>query len=129
MKWDLTKVFKTQEDFNEAYKELSSYPEKAKSYEGKLNDSKSFKEFYVMKWEFEEKASRLYLYAHLQSDLNKKDVEKAALVQQCMVLLHMYMQSISFEEPEILSIGFDRIKELLSENPEVEEFRFNFEKL
>lgn len=129
MKWDLTKVFKTQEDFNEAYKELSSYPEKAKSYEGKLNDSKSFKEFYVMQREFEEKASRLYLYAHLQSDLNKKDVEKAALVQQCMVLLHMYMQSISFEEPEILSIGFDRIKELLSENPEVEEFRFNFEKL
>ena len=40
MKWDLTKVFKTQEDFNDAYKELSSYPEKAKNYEGKLNDSK-----------------------------------------------------------------------------------------
>ena len=39
--------------------------------------------------EFEEKASKLYLYAHLQSDLNKKDVEKAALVQKCMVLLHI----------------------------------------
>ena len=106
-----------------------TFPSKAKAYEGKLNDSNSFKEFFQMQREFEEKASKLYLYAHLNSDLNKKDVEKATLVQKCMVMLHMYMQSVAFEEPELLSLGYDRVMELLKENPDIEEFRFSFEKL
>lgn len=129
MKWDLTKVFKTEADFLSAYQELTTYPNKAKSFEGKLSDEASFKEFYIMQREFEEKASKLYLYAHLQSDLNKKDVEKAALVQKCMVLLHMYMQSVSFEEPEILKLGYDKVMQMVDHNPEIEEFRFGFEKL
>ncbi len=129
MKWDLTKVFKTQDEFEELYLELSQYPAKAKAYEGKLGDSKSFKEYYILQKEFEEKASKLYLYAHLSSDLNKKDVEKATLVQKCMVLLHMFMQSVSFEEPEILALGEEKVMGLLDENKELEEFRFGFEKL
>ena len=96
MKWDLTKIFKTIEEFNEAYNYLMAFPSKAKAYEGKLNESNSFKEFFQMQREFEEKASKLYLYAHLNSDLNKKDVEKSTLVQKCMVMLHMYIQSVAF---------------------------------
>ena len=42
MKWDLTKIFKTIEEFNEAYNYLMTFPSKAKAYEGKLNDSNSF---------------------------------------------------------------------------------------
>lgn len=129
MKWDLTKIFKTIEEFNEAYNYLMTFPSKAKAYEGKLNDSVCFKEFFQMQREFEEKASKLYLYAHLNSDLNKKDVEKATLVQKCMVMLHMYMQSVAFEEPELLSLGYERVMELLKENPDIEEFKFSFEKL
>ena len=129
MKWDLTKIFSSIDEFNEAYNYLMNFPAKAKSYEGKLNDPKCFNEFFSMEREFEEKMSKLYLYAHLSSDLNKKDVEKATLVQKCMVLLHMYMQSVSFEEPEILELGYERICELLEENKDLEEFRFGFEKL
>ena len=59
---------------DEAYNYLMTFPSKAKAYEGKLNDSNSFKEFFQMQREFEEKASKLYLYAHLNSDLNKNRV-------------------------------------------------------
>ena len=109
MKWDLTKIFKTIEEFNEAYNYLMTFPSKAKAYEGKLNDSNSFKEFFQMQREFEEKASKLYLYAHLNSDLNKKDVANATAIAKCRMALYTLNELTSFEAPEILAIGKEKV--------------------
>ena len=129
MKWDLESLFKTVDDFKVALQEVFTYVDKAKAYEGKLNEKESFKEYFLLQKEFEVKASKVYLYAHLSSDLNKKDVEKANLVSSCMILFNNYSEAISFEEPELISLGKEKVFELLNACPEIEEFRFKFEKL
>ena len=129
MKWQLENLFSTIEDFNKALQEVFQYVEEVKQYEGKLNDKESFKKYFLLQKEFEVKASKVYLYAHLSSDLNKKDVEKANLVSNCMILFNNYSEAISFEEPELIQLGKERVFELLNECPEIEEFRFKFVKL
>ncbi len=129
MKWKLDNLFKTIEDFKIELQEVFTYIDKAKKYEGKLHKKESFKEYFLLQKEFEIKASKVYLYAHLSSDLNKKDVEKASLVSSCMVLFNNYSEAVSFEEPELINLGKEKVFELLDMCPEIEEFRFKFEKL
>jgi len=129
MNWNLTVIYKTNEDFLNELKDTHKYIDKAKSYEGKLNDEKEFVEYLLLQKEFEEKASKLYLYAHLSSDLNKKDVEKLGFVNSCMVLFNEFGQATSFEQPEFLSIGREKVMSFIDNNKEIEEFRFIFEKM
>lgn len=127
MKWDLTKLFKTEEEFNALYDEMFQKVDEISKYEGTLGDKESFVNYLKGQREFEEKVSKLYLYAHLGSDLNKKDVAKANLVTKCFVLIQKLNQKASFADPEILALGEEKVMANLTE--EVEEFRFSLEKL
>lgn len=75
MKWDLTYHFKNQEEFEKALEEVNQMVAKFGEYEGKLNNEESFVEYCLLSKKFEEDASRVYQYASLKSDLNKKDVK------------------------------------------------------
>ena len=79
--------------------------------------------------QFENDASRVYQYASLKSDLNKKDVENAANLNRCRMVLYTLSEVVSYAEPEIISIGEKKAMEFVDRNPEIEEFRFSLEKL
>lgn len=127
MNWDLTKIYQTEEDFNKALEELSSNVAKVKSLEGKLKEKASFNELLKIQKDMEISLSKAYLYAHLGSDLNKKDLTKMALLNKVMVILQQYGQTSAFIEPELLSIGYDAVMANLDEKNE--EFRFILEKM
>lgn len=129
MNWDLTYHFKNEEEFNKALEELKGYIPLFASYQGKLGDEKSFKEYYLLQKQCEEKIGRVYQYASLRSDLNKKNVENAAALGKCQMLLYTASEVMAFEQPEIISIGKDKVMSFIDNNPELEEFRFGFEKI
>ena len=108
-KWDLTYLFKTKEDFLEELNNLPPYGDKLSSYQGKLGEEKEFVEYVLLKDEFDKRATRVYEYAALQSDLNKKVVENAAYVSKIMMIFNVIQSKTSFESPEILSIGQDTL--------------------
>ena len=128
MKWDLTYLFKTEEDYDKAFEDLQPYAEKLASYNGKLNDEKSFVEFFLLQKEFTIKLERVYQYASLKSDLNKKNVEAASKVSKLMIFFQQVNQMTSFEGPEVLSLGKEKVMSFVDNNKELEEFRFSFEK-
>ena len=128
MKWDLTYLFKTEEDYEKAFEELQPYAEKLASYNGKLNDEKSFVEYCLLQKEFSIKLEKVYQYASLKSDLNKKNVEAASKVSKLMIFFQQVNQMTSFEGPEVLSLGKDKVMSFVDNNKEIEEFRFGFEK-
>lgn len=128
MKWDLTYLFKTEEEYEKAFEELQPYAEKLAAYNGKLADEKSFVEYNLLSKEFSIKLEKVYQYGSLKSDLNKKNVENASKVARMMIFFQKVNQLLSFAEPEILSIGKDTIMGFIDNNKELEEFRFDFEK-
>ena len=129
MNWDLTYHFKNNEEFENALIEVSNLVQEFKQFEGHLNEEDAFIKYLLLTKEFEIKASKVYQYASLKSDLNKKNVENAANLNRCMMVLYQLSEIVSYAEPEILMVGKDKIMSFIDNNKEVEEFRFSMEKL
>lgn len=129
MKWDLTYLFKTYDEFTASLNELDAYVDKLASYNKKLKNEKDFVAYLLLSNELEEKLSRVFQYAHLKSDLNKKDVNAANDLQKVFFFLNKLSQATSFESPEILSIGEKTIMSFIDNNKEIEQYRFAMEKL
>ena len=128
-KWDLTYLFKTKEDFLEELNNLPPYGDKLSSYQGKLGEEKEFVEYVLLKDEFDKRATRVYEYAALQSDLNKKVVENAAYVSKIMMIFNVIQSKTSFEAPEILALGEEKVMEFIARNDSIKQYKFLFEKL
>lgn len=129
MKWDLTYLFETEEAFLSSLNNLSIYVDKLASFKGKLADEESFVEFMMIERDFEEALGRIYQYASLKSDLNKKDVAALTNLNKCVMVLYHYDEVCSFQEPEILALGKDYVMDVINRHQEVEEFRFLYQKL
>ena len=62
--WDLTYLFKTQDDFEKALVVLQEYIEKLSSYEGKLHEKENFKSYMLLNKEVDALLCKVYQYAH-----------------------------------------------------------------
>ena len=123
MNWDLTYLFKTPEDFKVALEQCGSYITKVLEFKGKLNDQETFVKYLKLDLEITDKLEKIYQYASLKSDLNKKNVENAsnlALVQSLFIQLS---QASSWVNPEILSIGKEKVLEYVRSDEEVKQSR------
>lgn len=129
MKWDLTYHFKTVKDFEKAFDQAGKIIDKMASFKGKLGQEKDFIAYFDLQKEFQEIGLRVYQYASLSSDLNKKDTEKAARLQKVQLAFAKLQQAVSFEEPELIALGKDKVMSFIDKNPSLEEYRFSMEKL
>lgn len=129
MKWDLTYHFKNQEEFESALEAVKSIAESVKEFEGKLSNEETFVKYFETMRKFEEDASRVYQYASLRSDLDKKNVENAADLNRCQMVFYTLSENAAFVEPELITIGEEKVMEMLNKHPEIEEVRFFLEKL
>lgn len=129
MNWNLEYLYKTREDFLKGLEEVKELCVDFPSFKGKLNDEETFKKFNLSQLKLEEKFNRVYQYAHLKSDLNKKDIEALNDLNNCRQVIYKLSQDLSFSDPEIIKIGEETIMKFIDNNPELEQFRFGYEKL
>ncbi len=129
MNWNLTYHFKNQEEFEEAFNNAQSMVNEFATFQGKLGIESEFVRYCKLMKKFEEDASKVYQYASLKSDLNKKDVENAATLNKCMMVFYSLSEVTAFVEPEILSVGEEKVLSFIDNNKDIEEFRFSIEKL
>ena len=129
MKWNLTTLFKTEEDFQQAFEEVSSYIPRLAAFKGKLHEEKEFVEYLLLNDELEVLGGRVYQYCSLRSDLNKKNVENLAALSKVYNLFNQLGIATSFDSPEMLSVGKDTIMGFIDRHPEIEAHRFSMEKL
>ncbi len=127
--WDLTYLYKNQEEFDSQLEKMQTYAQRLASYEGRLHDYESFKEYMLLNKEVDKELSRLYQYAHLRHDLNKKDAKNAQDLMKVIAVLNSLMEAMSFDSPEIISIGKDTIMGWIDSDDELSEFRFPMEKI
>lgn len=129
MNWDLSYLYKTKEDWQNAFEDCKTYISKFAGYKGKLKNKNDAIAYLKLQLEFNEKLERVYLYAHLKSDLNKKDINNAndfALVQNLFMQLN---QATAWESPEILSLNKEEILQWLDSEEDLKQFKFGIEKL
>lgn len=129
-KWDLTLLYKNEEDFKRDLNFIKdSYIPKFNSYENKLKDENSLKEFLNLQREVTPLLNKIAMFASMRSDLNKKDVKNATALQEVEYIYSLLNENLSFAEPELLNIGKDKIDAFLKNNPDYNDFDYYFDKL
>ncbi|HPX92391.1 MAG TPA: oligoendopeptidase F, partial [Spirochaetota bacterium] len=128
-KWDLTPMFKDDQQWDSLYKELESKIEEYEKFKGRL--AKSFDAFKAA-IEFDLNLSRqlekLYTYAHLKSDEDKSNQTYLAMYQKSVNLYTRISEASSFIVPEIQSIDPEVMSKYICE-PSMKEYKFYLEKI
>ncbi len=129
-KWDLTKIYKTEEDFLSEIKDVSDniIPALA-SMEGKLSTQEGFKKYLSLQREANTKLSHLIMFASMRSDLDKRNIENSSALSKIDLLINQYSSAVSYADPEVLKLGKEYVSAYFEKNPDDRDFDFEFEKL
>ncbi len=129
MKWDLTYLFPSIESWEDGYKETIEIIEKLATYKGKLGEFYTFREYFMLQLNFANIGLKTYQYASLLSDLDKKNSENSARLQQTQLAYAKLRQATAFEEPELIQIGQEKVLGFIETDPVLREFKFSIQKL
>ncbi|MCR5078918.1 MAG: oligoendopeptidase F [Bacilli bacterium] len=127
--WDLSYFYESEEDFLKELEEFKALPPKLGELKGKLSEEESLRKAFAIQKEIEVKLSKLYFFASMRSDRNKKDVANASDLMKVRSLFVPLSENSAYFEPEILSLGEKKMEEFFANNPELGEFKFGVEKL
>lgn len=104
--WDLTKIFKTDKDFQKSLEEFKNNEvATAGKWKGLLSKDKDnlLKGFDWMK-DADLKLENLFAYAQLKASEDSSNVENQKMLSQITTVYAMYMSNLSYWDTEILSI-------------------------
>ena len=128
-KWDLSVLFKNEEEFEKSLDKIQELGKLAASYKGKLKDDTSLCEYFSCTRELSEILDRTYSYAHMASDLDRKDVKAMERLMRVFNIANEISSETSFESPEIISIGKDEMIAFFKNHPDYSDFDFSILKL
>ena len=128
--WDLTKLIKDENEFNEIVSRIKELLEKFISYKGKLlKDANTLLEALEIEKELDMLTSKLYVYSYLgyyEKMDNTKFQENKEIAEQ---LVNKISSSTSFVNPELLSCDYSLIEKYIEENKNLELYRKSLEDL
>ena len=122
--WDLTKIFSSDQEFDEKYLELSEELKQSEKHKGTLDQGASQ---FLNAIEFVLRVYRqtevIYVYAHLKNDQDTGNTDYQALYARASSLFSKVSEAVSFFEPEILQLSDDQIWQYFKEEPKLEVYR------
>ncbi|MDG3131729.1 oligoendopeptidase F [Streptococcus suis] len=128
--WDLSTVFPTDEAWEMELKTLQAETEKARDYAGHLLDSaKSFLEISQTQLELMRRIEKLYVYASMKNDQDTREAKYQEFQAKAISLYSLFSQVFSFYEPDFLQITEEQLTQFKSEEPALEQYDHQFEKL
>ncbi len=128
-KWDLTRIFKNNNEFKETIKEVNKLLDKIIKYQGKILDSdKSLLELLELDEKIELLTERVYVYAHLGYYDNMGNVTFQSLKEESLNLINKVSSITSFITPELLSSSYDTVKKFISKNKKLEKYSLSLER-
>lgn len=122
--WDLTKIFSSDQEFDEKYLELSEKLKKSEKYKGTLDQGASqFLDAIESVLSVYRQTEIIYVYAHLKNDQDTGNTEYQALYARASSLFSKVSEAVSWFEPEILQLSDERIWQYFKEEPKLEVYR------
>ena len=126
--WDLTSLFKSEDERLEAVKSFEKYIKEIKSFQGKLNNLENVKKYYDTKVEALKLHIKIYAYAMFKYHQNMGDSENSKLYKDAVSLGTKYSENASYAVPELI----ENSKEDLifwANNPKMKEYKRSLERI
>lgn len=131
--WDLTKIFKSESEIKKnnnqikkLLKEVETYKEKIESVA--MKDALSFLSFIKLTEEISLLNERNYIYSYLYYYSNTLEEKGQKLIFNAEKINDLVTEKIAFIIPELLSIDYKKVKELLKDKC-LKEYKHNLETL
>lgn len=119
-KWDLTDIYQTESDWQQAKAALITELPKIENYKGKLTQSAgNLLACFELSSKINREAYKLYLYASMPSDLDTRDMKYSGMKKELQQLFTDYAANIAFIDPEILSTEWSVIEGFIKEEPKL----------
>jgi oligoendopeptidase F len=114
-KWDLSSLYKSEEEWAKSVSDADAMIEVLGEYEGHLADSAEMMYKFMTKTEeISSNISNIYCYAYLRQSEDTRISESQKMVQQATMLSVKFGTAISFAEPEILSMSKEKFGKFIS---------------
>ena len=128
-KWDLTSIYKSDDEWEAALKSIPELTKKTAAYKGRLGESASTLLAALKELEAANLAMEtVYHYASLQHEADEDDPKATDRDGRAMMAYTQMQAELSFVDPEIQEIDEAKLREWISQ-PDFENFRIYIEKL
>ncbi|WP_180529366.1 oligoendopeptidase F [Staphylococcus haemolyticus] len=124
--WDLTTIFKNDEAFEEALKEVEGYLGKEEQFKGHLADSAdTLCDALALEDEIGTKLEKVYVYAYLKQDQDTSNDKYTGFESRAHQLIIKISSAWSFLVPEILQIDEDKLQSFIETNDNLKRYEFD----
>ena len=128
-KWDLSTLYKTEEDFNNDFKYLMDNYSKYSNFKGKLNNAKDIYDFFMFDEEFSKKYEAVYNYSARRFDEDITNFKYQEISGKFDKLSTKVSEVTSFIVPEMMKLDESMIEKFILEKPELELYKREFKNL
>ena len=126
--WDLASIFESDDAFERELKDIEKYLDKGEKFKDGIDSKEMLLEALETEREISEKASKLYVYAHLKHDQDTSNDTYTAMEGRVRSVLVKVNTAWSFLTPTIMNIDESTLNEW-AQDESLKEFKFDLEKL
>ncbi len=127
-KWNLTDLFQSDEAWRNALNDITSQLDEVEKYKGTLTQSASnLLKALEYDTEISKEASKLFIYAAMNSDLDTRNMKYTGMKQELQQLFSKFGAKAAFIEPEILTAEWEKIDGFIKQEPKLEVYRMGLE--
>lgn len=117
-RWNLSDLYATETDWEEAFAAHEARIPEIGQYKGKLGDNgTTLADALTLAYDLDKELSRLYSYAGKRSDEDLREAHTLELKQRVMRLYTDFSEAISYIDPELLTIGAEKVKRFIADEP------------
>ncbi len=123
--WDLTLIYKTDEEFLKNYEKVTNEINDIVKYQGILTKTASnLLNYLKLSNGLERKIYKLYYYANLKHDQDTTNTKYQEILGKVKNLLTKYEELSAYALPELLKSSYNKIKKYYQEEKELKEYEF-----
>ena len=127
--WDLTTIYKTDDDFEADFKECVKEVESVEKLKTDHFDAKTLLSDLKAIEKLERKVEKLYVYSSLKSDADTSNSEYQSMNARCAYLASKASSALAWFEPAVLNISEDDLKKMMAEEPKLADYTHYFDEL
>lgn len=128
--WDLSSMYLSLEELDNSIKEVQPLLDKVVSYQGKImNDSNTLYDFYKDYEVLDRLITKIYVYSNLLCDTDTSNSDYQNIKMRAEKLMEDISSTLSFISSEMVEKDYDEVLSFIKENPKLEEYRFDLEKM
>lgn len=130
LKWDLSRVFKNDQEWEQEYKQVAQEIKNLSNFKGTL--AKSGKDLYegvTAILAVNRRLEKVYVYATMSSDVDTSNNHYLGFVAKAQSLANQMSAAIAFVDPEILSIPEETLARFMQDEPRLENYRHRLEQI